>query len=225
MQIQVHIINNNDKSSIRTPWFLYYIGSLFNISCNLFRKDWDAVLLERLLGRRLPVISIWSVTVYCIASFTVISVHRNDFLTCLNVFFWYWVIRLTWTKGPLNGSLLLFMFMFLLNLIFSFTLPGSDRCLVKAYITYCRAAVSADADELAGEVWRAWRPNELPARTSQPRCRYSDLAWEVWTRTTASRNSGSLGAVSSRYFPQCTSPAVGKVNSTGLLLARRLHIV
>ena len=51
-QIQVHIINNNDKSSIHTPWFRYYIGSQFNISFNLFRKDWDAELLERLLGRR-----------------------------------------------------------------------------------------------------------------------------------------------------------------------------
>ena len=51
-QIQVHIINNNDKSSIHTPWFCYYIGSQFNISFNLFRQDWDAKLLERLLGRR-----------------------------------------------------------------------------------------------------------------------------------------------------------------------------
>ena len=61
MQIQVHIINNNDKSSIHTPWFLYYIGSQFNNSFNLFRKDWDAVLLERLLGGRFhsPLYSIW----------------------------------------------------------------------------------------------------------------------------------------------------------------------
>ena len=44
-QIQVHIINNNDKSSIHTPWFLYYVGSQFNISFNLFRKDWNAMLL------------------------------------------------------------------------------------------------------------------------------------------------------------------------------------
>ena len=48
-RINVFIINNNDKSSIHTPCFLYYIGPQFNISCNLLRKDWDAELLERLL--------------------------------------------------------------------------------------------------------------------------------------------------------------------------------
>ena len=52
VQIQVHIINNNDKSRINTPQFLYYTGTQFNINFNLFQKDWDAELLEILLGRR-----------------------------------------------------------------------------------------------------------------------------------------------------------------------------
>ena len=44
--MQEHIINNNDKSRIHTLWFLYYFGSQFNISFELFQKDWDVALLE-----------------------------------------------------------------------------------------------------------------------------------------------------------------------------------
>ena len=42
----------NSKSSIHISWFFYYSGSQINNNFNIFRKDWDAVLLERLLGSR-----------------------------------------------------------------------------------------------------------------------------------------------------------------------------
>ena len=49
VQIQVHI------QSIVNPVYIhpvfYYTGSQINNNFNIFRKDWDAVLLERLLGR------------------------------------------------------------------------------------------------------------------------------------------------------------------------------
>ena len=42
----------NSKSSIHISWFFYYSGSQINNNFNIFRKDLNAVLLERLLGRR-----------------------------------------------------------------------------------------------------------------------------------------------------------------------------
>jgi len=50
VQVQVHIQSTINPVYMH-PGF-YYIGSQINNGFNLFRKDWDAVLLERLLGRR-----------------------------------------------------------------------------------------------------------------------------------------------------------------------------
>ena len=42
----------NSKSTIQTSWFFYYIKSQIENNFNIFQKDYDAVLLKRLLGRR-----------------------------------------------------------------------------------------------------------------------------------------------------------------------------
>jgi len=49
---------------------VFYIGSHISNTFNLFQKDWDAVLLERLLDRRFhiveyPYISIFAVQNWC----------------------------------------------------------------------------------------------------------------------------------------------------------------
>jgi len=54
VQIQVHTqsIINLVYINLICMQPVFYIGSEINNSFNLFRKDWGAVLLERLLGRR-----------------------------------------------------------------------------------------------------------------------------------------------------------------------------
>jgi len=51
VQAQVQVRIQSIINPVYKHYGFYYTGSQINNSFNLFRKDWDAVLLERLLGR------------------------------------------------------------------------------------------------------------------------------------------------------------------------------
>ena len=53
MQAQVQVNIQSIINPVYKHYGFYYTGSQINNSFNLFRNDWDAVLLERLLANKI----------------------------------------------------------------------------------------------------------------------------------------------------------------------------